>query len=121
MGRKAISAVANGSNQPIKNHREKKQHQPNPQKPQLFGNHRKNKVGLTGGNKLELTLRTKAQSATKQPPGTNRDDRLTDLVATIVRIGLRIKKSQNPVALVIGKQEKPRDEKRDNRHQHNRR
>src|SRR3989344_8319434 len=111
MGRKAISAVANGSNQPIKNHREKKQHQPNPQKPQLCGNHRKNKVGLPGGNKLELTRRTKAQAATKQPPGTNRDDRLTDLVATIVRIGLRVKKKKKPGALGISQQEKTPDEK----------
>ena len=107
MGREAVPAATNGANQPIKNHREKKQHQSNAQKTKLFGNDGKNKIGLAGRNKFELTLRTKTQPSTEQPPGSDRDNRLADLIAAIVGISLGIKESQNPIALVIGKQEKP--------------
>src|SRR5207302_9875855 len=67
--------------------------------PQLFPEHRENKIGMGFGQIKELLLALH-QSHARKAAGRNRNQRLNDVETAPLRVSIRVQESQNAIATV---------------------
>src|SRR5437870_5649145 len=83
-------------------------------KTQFFTNHRENEIRMAGWQETQLVLRAVENTLADQPPGTDCNLGLRNLITLAQRIPLRIEEGQNTF-LLVRLQNEPRNRKDENK------